>query len=297
VQPSRAIADNIKESVVSSDCRHSNVVRDYSNGELICRDCGAVLGYVEEATYLQMASSAELEGNRFDVDNFIPDKYSLLDSRTNDIRKFYDSMSKELYLPKPVYDSAVHFATRILRELVNRRREVKLKTWEIAFVALAKACEMHSVPITRADLCVAFEDHVPNGKLKDGFKCFTRVVKALGEDVLPDPSAEKSVDRYMQKLRNRVFVKVLEKKFFFQDVRIEHILNEVEHRAKEIALHIKGVAPSTVGAVAISLAMDEVCRKYSVDPFSAEDLERYMDVRNLASKRQKALKVSEPWLK
>ncbi|MGB9727565.1 MAG: hypothetical protein ACPLZF_04060 [Nitrososphaeria archaeon] len=288
MQTAKPLADSLKSVEVSSECPHVNVVKDYSSGELVCVNCGAVLGYEMEPSYVQRRSSAELERNMLDKTNIIPDEYTAYEGRVEDVERFYDSLSKTLLLPRSVYSTAVQLARTVLKSRMDYGGQLKLRTWEIAYPCLVKACEMHGIPLSRKDIVETMVrgKYVERDDLKNGFKCFSRILKACGES-LPTVSAERFLERFLSTLKGGTFMQVLERELFYSDVPVNVFLAELEKEAKHIVCKIKGFSETTAAAVALSIALDRVCEKYSVHKFEANFLSSFLEVPNLEGKKRK----------
>ncbi|MEM3361534.1 MAG: hypothetical protein QXJ62_06285 [Nitrososphaeria archaeon] len=292
MQPSKPVVDSIKECRVSTGCLHKNVVKDYSSGELVCVDCGVVLGYSEEASFVQMRSVSRLSYTTADGQNLFYDRYSMVENRMSMLEAFYDSFSKVCALPKSVYETALSFARNIFSMQWDNGFLYKLRTWEIAYPCLAKACELHGIAISRRDLGDLFvrAGYVEREAFKSGVRCFSRILKACDRP-LPRVDGKHFVEKLMRSLRNRAFVRVLERNFAATDVSADVLLNEIESGAMAMVDRIRNVAHTTAAALAIAYTVDQVCKKYGAPKIDWQTISFFLNVPNLNAKRKKAVIV------
>ena len=220
------------------DCG-ARVQFDHRCGEWYCPRCGRVLGYSEEVSFSQLKFSAEIHLSRVVPGQVIHDDITVLENRVESVRKLYDTLSYQFPLSRRVYEQALVEARQIVEDL-NRCvysdslyavERPKLKTWEIAFVALCRACELMEPRVSRDDVVSAFIEYagVSAGEIKDGSAAFFKVDSVSPKNFFK-VAVKKKIGEYVKLVM--AFSDVFEVEFDVAGVKCERFFCKVEEEAK-----------------------------------------------------------------
>jgi len=268
---------------------------DHRCGEWYCPMCGRVVGYSEEVSFSQLRYSAEIHLSRVVPGQIIHDDMTVSENRVESVRKLFDMLYYYFPLSRRVYEQALLEARRIIEDLNNcgysnslyAVERPKLKTWEIAFVALCRACELMEPRVSRDDVVGAFIEYagVSADEIKDGSAAFFKV-DGVSPKNLFKVAVRNRIGEYVKLVRANS--DVFEVEFDAAGVKREQFFCQVEEEAKRVADRLSGGSSETVAAVAVSMALDRVCARYSiVNVLGDSGLGSVLGVKNLAAKRRK----------
>ena len=275
------------------DCG-ARVQFDYQRGEWYCPRCGRVFGHSEETSFSQLKYSAEIHESRVVRGQFIHDEITAYENRVESVRKLYDTLSYQFPLARRVYEQALRETRQIIEDL-NRGayddslyavERPKLKTWEIAFVALCRACELMDPRVSREDVVRAFIEYagVEADEIKDGSAAFFKVNRVSPKNNFK-VAVKNRVEAYVQLVRAHAELFAVE--LDVAGLKYDVFFRLVEEEAKKVAGRLSGGVIETVAAVAVAIALDRVCAKYSIENRLDESmLGAILGVKNLAVKRR-----------
>lgn len=176
-----------------SECLHKRILNDVIAGEIICLDCGVVLGKAEFAPPPIVRLNRKLKG--FELTSYrlgtslaasVKKKWSCFDRQAKtelkvvlDVEKICDWLDA----PSKVESQAAYVARKILKAMRNGSRRVRFSFEEIAAVSVFLAYRFMTIPLSARRYAEVLSRNLYGGKTYDKRKIlrlYRRAVEIVG---------------------------------------------------------------------------------------------------------------------